>query len=164
MRGVTDKPLSAQPNAGLPRDVQGRQFYMGSPEYMAEFSRRFVQVGAKFVGGCCGTTPTHIKLIADGNKYAAGVTSLGDKDVRIIIREIYQDPRNYGKVSFPSAAKSTDLRPYTKGTLVREEMELEEELEEDEEEDEIEDLDRVLPQDVTTDEAFEEEPDELDES
>jgi len=64
MRAVTDKPLSAQPNAGLPRDVQGRQFYMGSPEYMAEFSRRFVQAGAKFVGGCCGTTPTHIKLIA----------------------------------------------------------------------------------------------------
>lgn len=64
MRSVTTKPLSAQPNAGLPRDVQGRQFYMGSPEYMAEFSRRFVQVGAKFVGGCCGTTPTHIKLIS----------------------------------------------------------------------------------------------------
>lgn len=64
MRKVTDKPLSAQPNAGLPRDVQGRQFYMGSPEYMAEFSRRFVQTGAKFVGGCCGTTPTHIKLIS----------------------------------------------------------------------------------------------------
>ncbi|MBX3289394.1 MAG: bifunctional homocysteine S-methyltransferase/methylenetetrahydrofolate reductase [Acidobacteria bacterium] len=66
MRPLTEKPLSAQPNAGLPRDVQGRQFYMGSPEYMAEFSRRFVQAGAKFVGGCCGTTPTHIKLIADG--------------------------------------------------------------------------------------------------
>lgn len=66
MRPVTGKPLSAQPNAGLPRDVQGRQFYMGSPEYMAEFSRRLVQVGAKFVGGCCGTTPTHIKLIAEG--------------------------------------------------------------------------------------------------
>src|SRR6478752_10733151 len=48
-----------------------------------------------------------LKLIADGNKYSAGVTSLGDKDVRIIIREIYQDPRNYGKVSFPTAAKST---------------------------------------------------------
>lgn len=65
MRPVTAKRLSAQPNAGLPRDVQGRQFYMGSPEYMAEFSRRFVQAGAKFVGGCCGTTPTHIKLIAE---------------------------------------------------------------------------------------------------
>lgn len=65
MRPLTEKKLSAQPNAGLPRDVQGRQFYMGSPEYMAEFSRRFAQVGAKFIGGCCGTTPTHIKLIAD---------------------------------------------------------------------------------------------------
>ena len=104
-----------------------------------------------------------LKLIADGNKYAAGVTSLGEKDVRIIIREIFQDPKNYGKVSFPTAAKSIDLRPYTKGTLVREEMELEEELEEDEEDEGIEDLARVLPQEVTGDEAFEEEPDELDE-
>ena len=91
-----------------------------------------------------------LKLIADGNKYAAGVTSLGDKDVRIIIREVFQDPRNYGKVSFPTAAKSTDLRPYTKGTLVREEMDLEEDLEDDEEDEEIEDLDRVLPPESTT--------------
>jgi len=104
-----------------------------------------------------------LKLLADGNKYAAGVTSLGDKDVRIIIREIFQDPRNYGKVSFPTAAKLTDLRPYTRGTLVREEMDLEEDLEDDEEDEGIEDLDRVLPADVTSDEAFEEEPDELDE-
>ena len=70
----------------------------------------------------------------------------------------------FWKVSFPTAAKSSDLRPYTKGTLVREEMELEEELEEDEEDEGIEDLDRVLPQEVTGDEAFEEEPDELDEA
>ena len=104
-----------------------------------------------------------LKLVAEGNKYAAGVTSLGDKDVRIIIREIYQDPRNYGKVSFPMAAKSSDLRPYTKGTLIREEMDLEDDLEDDEEDEEIEDLDRVLPPESTTDEAFEEEPDELDE-
>jgi len=66
-----------------------------------------------------------LKLLADGNKYSAGVTSLGAQDVRIIIREIYQDPRNYGKVSFPTAAKSTDLRPYTKGTLLREDEDLE---------------------------------------
>jgi len=104
-----------------------------------------------------------LKLMADGNKYSAGVTSLGDKDVRIIIRETFQDPRNYGKVSFPTAAKLTDLRPYTRGTLVREEMDLEEDLEDDDEDDEIEDLDRVLPPDSTTDEAFEDEPDELDE-
>ena len=100
-----------------------------------------------------------LKLIAEGNKYAAGVTSLGDKDVRIIIRETYQDPRNYGKVSFPTAAKVSDLRPYTKGTLVREEMELEEELELDEEDEEIEDIGSVLPAEITDDEAFEAEAD-----
>ena len=104
-----------------------------------------------------------LKLIADGNKYLAGVTSLGAQDVRIIIREVYQDPRNYGKVSFPTAAKSTDLRPYTKGTLLREDEELEEDLEDDVEDEEITDLDRVLPPEDTTDEAFVEETDELEE-
>jgi tetratricopeptide (TPR) repeat protein len=104
-----------------------------------------------------------LKLLADGNKYSAGVTSLGDRDVRIVIREIFQDPRNYGKVSFPTAARSSDLRPYTKGTLLREEEFMEEELEDDEEDEEIEDLDRVLPAEVTGDEAFEEETDELEE-
>jgi tetratricopeptide (TPR) repeat protein len=105
-----------------------------------------------------------LKLIADGNKYSAGVTSLGAQDVRIIIREIYQDPRNYGKVSFPTAAKSTDLRPYTKGTLLREDEDLEEDLEDDVEDEEISDLDRVLPPEDTTDEAFIEESDEVEES
>ncbi len=100
-----------------------------------------------------------LKLVAEGNKYAAGVTSIGERDVRIIIRETYQDPANYGKVSFPTAAKVSDMRPYTKGTLVREEMDLEDELELDEEDDEIEDIGRVLPAEVTEDAAFvEEEP------
>ncbi len=105
-----------------------------------------------------------LKLIADGNKYLAGVTSLGDKDVRLIIREVLQDPRNYGKVSFPTAAKSTDLRPYTKGTLVREDEDLEDDLEDDIEDEEIENLERALPPEETTDEAFVEETDELEES
>jgi methionine synthase / methylenetetrahydrofolate reductase(NADPH) len=65
MRSATTKKLAAQPNAGLPRDVQGRQFYMSSPEYMSKFAKRFIKAGASFVGGCCGTTPQHIKLIAD---------------------------------------------------------------------------------------------------
>jgi hypothetical protein len=104
-----------------------------------------------------------LKLIADGNKYFAGVTSLGAQDVRIIIREVFQDPRNYGKVSFPTAAKSTDLRPYTKGTLLREDEELEEDLEDDVEDEEITDLESVLPPEDTTDEAFEDEADETEE-
>jgi methionine synthase I (cobalamin-dependent)/5,10-methylenetetrahydrofolate reductase len=71
MRDHTKKKLSAQPNAGLPRDVQGRQFYMCSPEYMSKFAKRFIQAGAKFIGGCCGTTPAHIKLISDAVRAAS---------------------------------------------------------------------------------------------
>lgn len=95
-----------------------------------------------------------LKLITEGNKYTAGVTSIGERDVRIIIRETYQDPANYGKVSFPTAAKVSDMRPYTKGTLIREEMDLEEELELDDEDEEIEDIGRVIPEDLATDEPF----------
>jgi homocysteine S-methyltransferase len=71
MRAVTRKKLSAQPNAGLPRDVQGRQFYMCSPEYMAKYAKRLIQSGVKFIGGCCGTTPAHIKLISDAVRAAS---------------------------------------------------------------------------------------------
>ncbi|MFN0180271.1 MAG: bifunctional homocysteine S-methyltransferase/methylenetetrahydrofolate reductase [Gemmatimonadales bacterium] len=60
---VVRVPVSAQPNAGLPREVADRKIYMASPEYMAEYARRMVEAGARFVGGCCGTTPEHIKAI-----------------------------------------------------------------------------------------------------
>jgi homocysteine S-methyltransferase len=60
---VTEKRLSAQPNAGMPRTVEGRNLYLCSPEYMASYARRFIQTGARLVGGCCGTTPEHIKAI-----------------------------------------------------------------------------------------------------
>ncbi|HEX7121775.1 MAG TPA: bifunctional homocysteine S-methyltransferase/methylenetetrahydrofolate reductase, partial [Gemmatimonadaceae bacterium] len=63
---VTTRKLSAQPNAGMPRDVGGRSMYMASPEYMATYARHLVQAGARVVGGCCGTTPQHIRAIADG--------------------------------------------------------------------------------------------------
>ncbi|HKV73729.1 MAG TPA: bifunctional homocysteine S-methyltransferase/methylenetetrahydrofolate reductase [Gemmatimonadales bacterium] len=61
---VTSIPLCAQPNAGLPREVEDRKIYMASPEYMANYARRMVESGARLVGGCCGTTPDHIKAIA----------------------------------------------------------------------------------------------------
>ena len=60
---VVHIPVSAQPNAGLPRDVADRKIYMASPEYMAEYARRMVEAGARLVGGCCGTTPAHIKAM-----------------------------------------------------------------------------------------------------
>ena len=68
MAAVTTRKLSAQPNAGIPRDVSGRMMYMASPEYMATYARHLLQAGAKVIGGCCGTTPDHIKAMAAGLK------------------------------------------------------------------------------------------------
>jgi methionine synthase I (cobalamin-dependent)/5,10-methylenetetrahydrofolate reductase len=62
----TSKKLVAQPNAGMPRDIGGRSMYMASPEYMATYARHLVQAGARVVGGCCGTTPDHIKAMVEG--------------------------------------------------------------------------------------------------
>ncbi len=59
----TSKPLCAMPNAGLPAVVEGRNIYLCSPEYMAQYARRLLWTGVKIIGGCCGTTPDHIKLI-----------------------------------------------------------------------------------------------------
>jgi methionine synthase / methylenetetrahydrofolate reductase(NADPH) len=64
VRAVTDKPLAAQPNAGMPRSVDGRNIYLCSPEYMASYARKFLASGVRLVGGCCGTTPEHIKAMA----------------------------------------------------------------------------------------------------
>lgn len=63
IRRVTNHPLSAQPNAGIPRSIEGRNIYLCSPEYMASYARKFVNAGVALVGGCCGTTPDHIKAM-----------------------------------------------------------------------------------------------------
>ena len=63
VRAVTSLPLSAQPNAGIPRSVDGRNIYLCSPEYMASYARKFVAAGVRVVGGCCGTTPDHIRTM-----------------------------------------------------------------------------------------------------
>ena len=63
MRGATTLPLAAMPNAGLPRAVEGRNIYLCSPEYMASFARKAIAAGAQVVGGCCGTTPNHIRAM-----------------------------------------------------------------------------------------------------
>src|SRR6185295_17340397 len=83
MREVTRRKLSAQPNGGLPRAVDGRLFYMASPDYMAKYAKRLIQAGAKFVGGCCGTTPKHIKEIAN----AVASLSPGRSAVSVFVTE-----------------------------------------------------------------------------
>ena len=63
MRAVTELPLAAMPNAGMPRAVEGRNIYLCSPEYMASFARKAIRAGVQIVGGCCGTTPNHIRAM-----------------------------------------------------------------------------------------------------
>src|SRR5450631_4489837 len=63
VRAATSLPLAAQPNAGVPRSVEGRNIYLCSPEYMASYARKFVAAGVRMVGGCCGTTPDHIRVM-----------------------------------------------------------------------------------------------------
>src|SRR6266404_5632348 len=63
VRALTSLPLAAQPNAGMPRSVEGRNIYLCSPEYMASYARKFVAAGVRLVGGCCGTTPDHIRVM-----------------------------------------------------------------------------------------------------
>jgi homocysteine S-methyltransferase len=61
IRRITERPLAAQPNAGIPRSIEGRNIYLCSPEYMASYARKFVTAGVALVGGCCGTTPEHTR-------------------------------------------------------------------------------------------------------
>ncbi|MGH9570375.1 MAG: homocysteine S-methyltransferase family protein, partial [Candidatus Angelobacter sp.] len=63
VRRITERPLAAQPNAGIPRNIEGRNIYLCSPEYMASYTRKFVNAGVGLIGGCCGTTPEHIKAM-----------------------------------------------------------------------------------------------------
>jgi methionine synthase I (cobalamin-dependent)/5,10-methylenetetrahydrofolate reductase len=63
MAAVSGLPLVVMPNAGMPRAVDGRNIYLCSPEYMASFARKFLKAGAQFIGGCCGTTPNHVRAM-----------------------------------------------------------------------------------------------------
>lgn len=69
IKGLTNRPLSVKPNAGLPREIDGRTIYMSTPEYLATYTRNFLQAGVQLVGGCCGTTPAHIRSMAQAYRH-----------------------------------------------------------------------------------------------
>lgn len=93
LKPLTSKPIVVQPNAGLPRAINGRYFYMTSPDYLAKFAKRYVQAGAKAVGGCCGTGPDHIRAIATAfamvRAQAAG--EISDPEISVEVLESKQD-------------------------------------------------------------------------
>ncbi|HWR37115.1 MAG TPA: bifunctional homocysteine S-methyltransferase/methylenetetrahydrofolate reductase [Clostridia bacterium] len=75
VRSATTLPISAQPNAGMPRSVEGRNIYLCSPEYMASYARRYIAAGVRLVGGCCGTTPEHIRAMKSALRVGEARTS-----------------------------------------------------------------------------------------
>jgi homocysteine S-methyltransferase len=107
MAQVTEKRLAAQPNAGKPRNVQGRNIYLCSPEYMAEYAKRFIRHGVRVIGGCCGTTPTHIRAI----KSAVRAISPDRKQKKIVILPVADD----GVEPVPRRKKSELARTVSEG-------------------------------------------------
>ncbi len=72
-RAVSKKPFLIQPNAGNPREIDGRMLYLATPEYYTEYAKKFIELGARGVGGCCGTTPDHIRMAAKALRTMSGV-------------------------------------------------------------------------------------------
>ena len=105
MAPVTQRKLTAQPNAGLPREIHGRKMYMASPDYMAKYAKRLIQAGAKFVGGCCGTTPEHIRAMADA------VHALAPRHVAVRV-QVAEVPRDVQVVEVHDAAASAEIQAY----------------------------------------------------
>ena len=82
VRAATSLPISAQPNAGIPRSVEGRNIYLCSPEYMASYARKFVAAGVRLIGGCCGTTPEHIRVMKSALRATQARARTADAQVR----------------------------------------------------------------------------------
>lgn len=113
---ATHAPLSAQPNAGKPRDIEGRNIYLCSPEYMASYARRFTMRGVRLVGGCCGTTPEHVRQIRVSVKAMAPAGPIGAPAVSAAgseaAVELSQAP------SVPQAEKSRMAHAIARGHFV----------------------------------------------
>jgi homocysteine S-methyltransferase len=103
MDEATAKPLSAQPNAGLPRTVKDRKIYMASPEYMARYARRLIDAGVRFIGGCCGTTPEHIKQLA------GAVASLQPRHATVSVRAAPAGDAEAAEAAAPPLAERSGL-------------------------------------------------------
>ena len=113
MVALTAKPLSVMPNAGLPATVEGRNIYLCSPEYMAQYSRRFLQTGVRVIGGCCGTTPEHIKHITSEVR---SMQPVRQRPSAVVIDETKPKVKRLAKI--PAAEKSELGRKLAEGKFV----------------------------------------------
>ncbi len=111
MAEVISLPLSAQPNAGLPRAVGDRRIYLASPDYMAQYARRLIQSGARLIGGCCGTTPEHTRRIRE--------CVADSRPRRVAVAAPALAPEPAGVAAVPLAERSRWGRKLADGTFVR---------------------------------------------
>src|SRR5258708_14259508 len=109
---VTARKISCQPNAGLPRDVNGRQMYMASPDYMGKYAKRLIHKGVKFIGGCWGTTAEHIKVMADAVRPRSPRRSF------VIIEREINNKKPQGVESVPMETRSNWGRKIAHGEFV----------------------------------------------
>lgn len=116
---VTDKPISAQPNAGLPREIDGRMIYMSTPEYMAEYAKKFFEKGVRIIGGCCGTTPQHIKETARAVRALDSAASQKPTITVTTVSKIHRrDKKEPAAAAIPLAQKSTFGKKLATGDMV----------------------------------------------
>ncbi len=130
VRALTTLPLAAQPNAGIPRSVEGRNIYLCSPEYMASYARKFVAAGVRLVGGCCGTTPDHIRVMKSALRVAearakTGSGSTSEHQAKVVVSPavaIDHRSRLGGKIARGEFVTMVEIVP-PKGTDIRKELE-----------------------------------------
>jgi len=108
---LTQKPFLAMPNAGVPREVEGRMLYLANPEYFTEYAKRFIELGVRAVGGCCGTTPAHIRVMARAVKSLSGAR----RRVEAAARASREEAR---VAAVPTAAKSRLANLISRGRRV----------------------------------------------
>ena len=130
VRAATSLPLAAQPNAGIPRSVDGRNIYLCSPEYMASYARKFVAAGVRLVGGCCGTTPEHIRVmksalrVSEARGKATSKPAVGSSSAPLAVPAVPMQERSLlgAKLARGEFVTMVEIVP-PKGTDVQKEIE-----------------------------------------
>jgi len=120
MSRVARVRLSAQPNAGKPRDVEGRTLYLSSPDYMASYARRFISAGVRLVGGCCGTTPEHVRAIkASVRALAPGSPRAGSGSAHVNVRATKDGEGAVAREPTPAVAVPREQKSRMANALAR---------------------------------------------
>ncbi len=114
---LTSKPFILMPNAGLPQEIEGRMLYLATPEYFTSYAKKFIELGASGVGGCCGTTPDHIRDAArtihslSGVKHHIEITAVEPRDVGVKAMPMEKKSRFGGKLARGERVTSIEIMP-----------------------------------------------------